>query len=270
MKSDALFDGRAIPALGLGTWEIGGRTSPDYSRDRGDLEALRAALELGYRHIDTAEVYGGGHAEELIGRAIKAFRREELFITTKVSPEHLHAQEVLRTLEGSLRRLQTDCVDLYLIHWPNARIPLEETFRGLNELVRRGVVRYLGVSNFNLAQLKKAQAFSETPIVTNQVPYSLRDRGYARNGVLEYCQREGIILTAYSPLKGGVLKQPAVRQVAEKLKATPAQVALAWLIGQARVITIPKSDKHKHLEENLGALEIELSAEDVERLDRIA
>jgi diketogulonate reductase-like aldo/keto reductase len=256
--------------MGLGTWLIGGRNGPDHSRDREQLQALQFALQLGYRHIDTAEIYGGGHSEELVGEAIKVFPREGLFITTKVSPEHLRPDEILRSLEGSLRRLQTAYVDLYLIHWPSRRIPLKESFRGLNELVRRGVVRYLGVSNFSLGQLKEAQAFSETPVVTNQVPYSLRDREYVRNGVLGYCQREGIILTAYSPLKGGVLNQAAVRQVAQKLNATPAQVALAWLVRQPQVITIPKSDNRQHLQENFEALEIELSPEDVERLDRIA
>lgn len=269
MKYEQLPNGEMVPVLGLGTWGMGGGARPDHARDERFVEAIRTGIELGYRHIDTAEIYGGGNTEQLVGRAIKGFARQDLFITTKVSPEHLRYREVLNALAGSLERLQTDYVDLYLIHWPARNIPLEESFQGLNELAERGLARHLGVSNFDLRLLKRSQQLASQPLLTNQVPYSLRDRQYARNGVLEYSQANDILLTAYSPLKGGVLSDRVVNQIAKKYAATPAQVALSWLIRQPRVITIPKSADRAHLEENISALQLELSIEDVERLDRL-
>ena len=140
----------------------------------------------------------------------------------------------------------------------------------MNELVREGKVLYLGVSNFNLAQLKRAQAFSETRLVTNQVPFNLHNRAYAKNGVLDYCQQNGILLTAYSPIdRGHLVKDSKVRGVAEKYGATPAQVALCWLICQPGIIALPMSTQRDHLQENLGALDLELSAEDLRTLNEI-
>lgn len=244
--------------------------SANRSRDRQDLNALRAALDMGYRHFDTAEMYGDGHTEELLGEAIKALDREEVFITTKVSPSNLRYVGVMDALGDSLRRLDTDYINLYLIHWPSRSIPLEETFRALNEAVEQGKVRHLGVSNFNLEQLNESIALSKTPIATNQVPYSLTNRRYARNGVLAYCRENGILLTAYSPLKGGVLGNQDVREIAQSHGGTPAQVALNWLTRQPQVITIPQSTDPQHLQANLEASELVLSDEEVERLDRLA
>jgi diketogulonate reductase-like aldo/keto reductase len=270
MKYARLPNGEEIPVLGLGTWDIGGGMSPDRSRDRQAKEALHEAIETGYTHFDTAESYGGGHTEELLGEVLSGYNREDFFITTKVSPSHLRYPDALRALEGSLKRLQTDYVDLYLIHWSSRTIPLEESFRALNELVERGRVLHLGVSNFSLDLLEQSQALSASPLATNQVPYSIRDREYARNGVLDYCQANGILLTAYSPLKGGVLNDPAVRRIAAAQDATPAQVALSWLIHQPQVITIPKSSDKKHLEENFSALELELTAKEMDVLNQAA
>jgi diketogulonate reductase-like aldo/keto reductase len=247
---------------------MGGGMWPDTSQDEAVKKALHTAIEIGYTHIDTAESYGRGHTEELVGEVLAGYRREDFLITTKVSPEHLHYRELLRSLEGSLSRLRMDYVDLYLIHWPNERIPLEETFEALNRAVQAGQVRHLGVSNFDLRLLRQAQRFSNTPIITNQVPYSLREREYQDNGVLSYCQENGILLTAYSPLKGGVLRDPEVRRVAGRIGATPAQVALAWLARQPNVITIPKSADEKHLRENFAAGELEIPDEELASLDR--
>jgi diketogulonate reductase-like aldo/keto reductase len=260
-----------IPLLGLGTWGMGGGVSPNYSQDDKVIHAIKYALELGYTHIDTAEIYTSGHMEELVGQAMRGHQREKLFITTKVKPANLRYQDVLDSFAGSLKRLRTDYVDLYLIHWPNSSIPLEDTFRALNRLVERGQVRHLGVSNFNLNQLKEAGDLSETPIVTNQVPYSVFERQYVRNGVLGYCQQNEIVVTAYTPIeKGRVAQDSEIRQIADKHGATPVQIALNWLIRQPKVIAIPMSMDEKHLEENLGALDIELSEEDAQRLDRLS
>jgi len=194
-------------------------------------------------------------------------RRESIFITSKVSPEHLHYEGVLKSSENSLRRLGTDYLDLYLIHWPNPRIELEETFGALNRLVHDGKVKHLGVSNFKLRHLKEAVRLSETPLLTDQVPYKLPDSKYVDNGVLAYCQQNDILLTAYSPLKFRDLNaDQTIRTIAKAHDATPAQIALAWLIAQPRVITIPMSLNPEHIAENFAAAEIQLSESEMAQL----
>jgi len=260
-----------IPKIGFGTWKIGGNSHPDRSRDAHSIAALRTALRIGYTHFDTAEVYAGGHAEELLGRVIREMRvdRQSLFITTKVDPGHLRYEDVLKSCTNSLDRLRMEYVDLYLIHWPpRSGMRLEEAFRALNQLVRQGRVRHLGVSNFNVRLLQQAQQLSETMILTNQVPYSLADRSYVKNGVLDYCQQQGILLTAYSPVEQGRLRMnPALRSVAEAHGATPYQIALAWLAAQPRVITIPMSLDAQHIKENFEAGEINLTEAEIEQLE---
>ena len=270
MNYKTLYNGEKIPVIGQGTWGLGGGMTRDDSLDEMALQAIRNAIELGYTHIDTAEMYGRGHAEELVGQVIGDFKREELFIASKVWKITMYYKNTLRALESSLMRLGTDYLDLYLIHRPNREIPLDETFRALNQLVEQGKVKYLGVSNFNLEQLKRAQALADTPLVTNQVPYNLHKRTYVDNGVLEYCQENNILLTAYSPIdRGYLLEDPTVKEIAEKYAATPSQVALNWLIRQPKVIALPMSTKREHLQENLGALKMELSEEDIKKLDQI-
>ena len=269
MRFQSLPGGGQIPVLGLGTWKVGGTSSPDYSQDDKALRGLQAALEIGYTHIDTAEMYAGGHTEELVGQAIRSFQRSNLFLTSKVLPSNLAYAAVLKACEASLERLQTDYLDLYLIHWPSDDIPLDETFGALNELVRKGLVRHLGVSNSNLDQLRQARNLSETPLATIQVPYSLYNRRYVRNGVLAACQEAGMILTAYTPLeKGQVADDLTVEAIAEKVGASPVQVALAWLVNQPGVIAIPMSLNPRHLEQNLKAAELQLAPEDMEKLDQ--
>lgn len=271
MRYRELHDGTFIPVIGLGTWRMGGASEPDPSQDELVLQAIRTALELGYTHIDTAEMYGGGHTEELIGQVIRDFDRKSLFITSKVWHTNLRYPDVLRACENSLRRLGTDYLDLNLIHWPNQAVPLEETFRGLNELVRAGQVRYLGVSNFDLEQLVQAWDLSETPLVTNQVPYSISNRTYGRNGVLEFCRKHKMILTAYSPVdKGRVDEIRKLNLIARRMSASPAQVALSWLVTQPGIIAIPKSLNEEHLRENLEAANLILGVEEMNFLDRLS
>ncbi len=269
MKTERIAD-LQIPKIGFGTWGIGGQSTPDPSKDERSLAALRAALALGYRHFDTAEMYADGHCEELLGKAIRESRvpREQIFITSKVKPEHLKYGDVLRCCEQSLKRLDVDYLDLYLVHWPNGRIPLSETFRALNELVGDGRVRRLGVSNFDQRLLQEARGLSTTPLLTDQVPLSLRDRTYVRNGVLEFCQQNGILVTAYTPLgDGGLTANRALSRLAEAHAATSHQIALAWLVSQPRVITIPMSFDPQHQRDNLGAAAIELTAAEAALLD---
>lgn len=258
-----------LPKIGFGTWKIGGGSYPDLKLDSVSSAALRAALETGYTHFDTAEMYASGHTEELVGEAIRkaGVRREDVFITSKVMPRNLKYDSVLRSCENSLRRLGMDYIDLYLIHWPAIGAKYEDTFRALNKLVRDGMVKHLGVSNFNLKLLKQAQSLSKTPIITNQVPYSLSDRSYVKKGVLEYCQNNDIILTAYEPLdKGGLYANKMLESIARAHNATIFQIALAWLIAQPRVNTIPMSFNPGHIRENFEAADIELSADEIEQL----
>jgi diketogulonate reductase-like aldo/keto reductase len=270
MEYETLYNGEKVPRLWFGTWKMGGGMSPDTSQDKQVVATIQAAIEMGYTHIDTAEMYGGGHTEELIGQAVRGYPREKVFIATKVWDTHLRYPDVIKACEGSLKRLGLDYVDMYLTHWPNPEIPVEETFRAFNELVEQGKVHHLGVSNSNLSLLKQAQSLAQLPIAADQVPYSLRTRKYVLNGVLEYCQNHNILLTAYSPIeRGSVLDDPQVRHVAQKYGATPAQISLAWLIRQPGVIAVPMSMNLDHLKSNLEAFDIELFPDDVERLNGI-
>ncbi len=258
-----------LPKIGFGTWKIGGGSFADPKTDSFSMTALQTALEIGYTHFDTAEMYANGHAEELLGKAVRSsqVKREALIITSKVTPSHLKYEMVLEACENSLRRLKMDYVDLFLIHWPQAGMKLEETFRALNKLVRDGKVKHLGVSNFNLKLLKQSQSFSETPIITNQVPYRLPDHSYIKNGVLEYCQQNDILVTAYSPVQFRSIRvNKTLGEIAKAHSATPFQIALAWLVMQPRVITIPMSFNTQHIKENYEAAEISLSADEMQRL----
>jgi diketogulonate reductase-like aldo/keto reductase len=261
--------GVRLPKVGFGTWSIGGRETADHSQDARSLEVLGSALAIGYTHFDTAETYAAGHCERLLGRAIRVqgIDRATLFITSKVKPENLAAKDVLKACDGSLKRLDTSYIDLYLVHWPNRSVPLEDPFKALNELRRSAKIRNIGVSNFDLALLKKAKALCETPLLTNQVPMSLFERSYVRNGVLDYCQNNGILLTAYSPVKHARLrKDPVVTKVAATRGLTPSQVGIAWLCSQPCVITIPMSANAQHQRENIAAADVVLTPQEMRAL----
>ena len=268
--------GERIAAIGLGTWRIGGGMAADYSMDREAVEAIRYAVELGMNHIDTAEIYGGGHAEELVGEAVKIFRRDEVFITSKVWHTNLRYDDVIKACERSLRRLGTGYIDLYLIHWPNPAVPISETMKAMEKLHREGKIRYIGVSNFSVKELEEArQVLSTTDVVANQVEYSLYERRVERD-LIPYCSREGITVIAYSPLgkgriareaaEGGSARARILNEIAEKYSKTPVQVALNWVIWREEVVAIPKSIKKDHLRENAGAAGWRLGAEDYRRI----
>jgi diketogulonate reductase-like aldo/keto reductase len=272
MKIETLHN-QWIQKIGFGTWSIGGDTRALPSQDARSLAAMHAALEIGYTHFDTAEMYASGHAEELLGQAVResGIPRADLFIASKVSGSHLRYGNLLASFENSLRRLGMEYLDLYLIHWPSRSIPLKDSFRALNQLVREGRVRHVGVSNFDVELMKQAQAESESPIFTNQVSYSLADRSCIRNGVLEYCQTNDILLTAYSPVKESHLHVSATLQdIADAHDATHYQIALAWLVAQPRVITIPMSFNPEHIAENFAAADIALAAEEMAQLNQLA
>jgi diketogulonate reductase-like aldo/keto reductase len=265
MEYRELTRGVSVPILGLGTWGMGGRENPDKARDTETVTAIRMAVELGLTHLDTAEYYGAGHAEELVGEAIEGIDRGKLFITSKVWHDHLHREDLLHSMKASLRRLGVDQVDLYLVHWPNSEVPLKETMAAMEECVKQGYTRFIGVSNFSAQLMEEAQAYlRDTRLVANQVQFSLIDQK-PRMELLPACRKIGVSLVAYRPLERGAIIQtpnPVMDEIAEAHGKTRVQVALNWLIAQDGVFTIPKSTNPVHLMEFMGALGWRLNPEE--------
>jgi diketogulonate reductase-like aldo/keto reductase len=250
--------------LGQGTWNMA--VQPE--RYREEIEALRMGVDLGLTLIDTAEMYAGGRAETLVGEAL-ADRRDELFLVSKVLPQHSSRPGTVSSCEASLRRLKTDRLDLYLLHWRGA-VPLGETLEAFDTLRRQGKIRYWGVSNFDIDDLEEAVSMrraDELPMATNQVLYNLLRRGIEFD-LLPWCRAHGMPVMAYSPLdQGRLLGNRTLTEVAHRLRATPAQVALAWLLRHDGIVAIPKSASVERVRENRGALDLELDAEDLVRLE---
>jgi 2,5-diketo-D-gluconate reductase B len=242
--------GAQMPALGLGTWSLSGQTCYD---------AVRAALEIGYRHIDTARLYGN---ESEIGAAIRdsGIARTEVFITTKIPMGELHAPQVRRNVAQSLKRLGTDYIDLLLIHWPSRREPLAETLGAFAEAKAKGQTRFIGVSNFTVALLREAIETHRADIVCNQVEYHPY---LSQRPVQAATAQYGLILTAYSPLaRGRVATDRDLARIGQAYGMTPSQVALRWLLDQPNVATIPKSTTQPHLTANFAIFDFALSAAD--------
>ncbi|HEX4919686.1 MAG TPA: aldo/keto reductase [Candidatus Bathyarchaeia archaeon] len=263
----------SIPVVGMGTWEMGGRMSGDSSNDAAAVEALRLGLKLGMSLIDTAEMYGAGHSEEIVSKVLKD-SRDSVFLASKVSPSHFEHDQVLRSAEHSLQRLGVERMDLYQLHWPSPKIPIGETMRAMEKLVRDGKIRHIGVSNFSVAQIREAQeSLSRESIVSNQVEYSLVDR-WIEPGVLPFCQREGITVIAYSPLgkgripggRGASFKQ--LDEIARKHSKSRSQVALNWLLSREGVVVIPKAIDKAHVRENAYAAGWKLNLEEIHQLER--
>jgi 2,5-diketo-D-gluconate reductase B len=242
-----------IPKMGFGTWRLSGRECSD---------AVADALAAGYRHIDTAAMYGN---EEDVARGLRGAPRSDVFLATKVWPDDLEPHRVRASLERSLRALAVEYVDLFLIHWPNPRVPLAETLDAMNALRDEGKTREIGVSNFTAEQYR--EALDLAPVIVNQVEYHPL---LSQEAVLEVCAERDVELTAYRPLaKGEVADDPAIGEIAAAHGATPAQVALAWLIGQPPVSAVPKASSPERRRENLAALELELTPEERARIDAL-
>jgi diketogulonate reductase-like aldo/keto reductase len=258
----ALPSGAAVPVLGQGTWRMAERSSDEAA----ELDALRRGLDLGLTLIDTAEIYSSGASERLVGQAIEG-RRDEVFVVTKVSPSHASRDGVIASCEASLRRLRTDRIDLYLLHWP-ARPPLEETVDGFRTLVDAGKIVHWGVSNFDVPLLEELlEVPGGSDVAANQVLYNLRRRGIERD-LVPWCAARGLPLMAYTPLGDrGLLGDRTLARVAERHGATPAQVALAWILRLELMLAIPKAARRAHVEENRGALDVGLTDEDLSELD---
>lgn len=263
-----LQSGFALPVYGLGTWQMGGRFEADHSNDEVDIAAIKSAIDHGITHIDTAESYGAGHSEELVGQAVKGYDRSQLLITTKVSAGNQSYNGLLKSAEASLRRLDTDYVDLYLLHrFPEPGIDIVETMRAMDRLVDEGLVKHIGVCNMTINRFEETQKQARHQLVCNQIHYSLSMREAVQRGVIDYCQQNDVLVTAWGPLEKGLLESATIlRDLADKYGKTPYQIALNWLLSQPNVVTIPKTTHVEHLGENLGALDWGLSAEDMVRL----
>jgi len=273
MEFKEIAKGVKVPVLGLGTWGMGGGMLPNPFTDKQSIAALRHGIELGMTHIDTAEMYAMGHTEEVVGEAIKPFDREKLFITSKAHPRNFRYNNLINAAKRSLKRLKIEQMDLYLLHWANPDIPLKETMHAMEYLLEQGLTRFIGVSNFSVEEMKEAQSYlDKEKIVNNQVEYSLLEREPEKE-ILPFCQKNKIILTAYSPLGHGNLfkkKIPLIDVLSKKYNKTPAQIALNWLISKPQVVTIPKASNINHVEENAGAVGLRLDKDDMEKLDKPA
>jgi diketogulonate reductase-like aldo/keto reductase len=257
-----LPSGEVVAALGQGTWYLG----EDPRRRAAEITALRLGLDLGLTVVDTAEMYGDGAAEALVGEAI-AGRRDEVFLVDKVLPHHATRAGTVRACQESLLRLGTDRIDLYLLHW-RGRVPLAETLAGFADLLDAGAIRHWGVSNFDRDDMNELYGTpgGET-VATDQVLYNLTRRG-PEYDLLPWCAEHGVPVMAYSPIEQGrLLGRPALVAVADRHRATPAQVALAWVLRREGTIAIPRSAKPEHVRENAAARDIELTADDLAVLD---
>ena len=263
MRFLPLPDGTMAPALGLGTWGMGERGA----NAREEAAALRLGLDLGMSLIDTAEMYGDGGAEEVVGAAVKG-RRDDVFIVSKVYPHNAARKKMAAACERSLQRLGTDRIDLYLLHW-REDVPLLETVEGFEALREAGKIRRWGVSNFDVADMEELwRVPGGTACAVNQVLYNLMRRSI-ETGVLRWCHDRHVPIMAYSPIEQGrLLGKPALKQIAASHRATPAQVALAWLLRHDGVMVIPKATDPGHVRENCAALDLNLTAADIAALDR--
>lgn len=265
-----LQNGFEMPVYGLGTWEMGGKTTHDPTNDDNvDIRAIQEAIQEGVTHIDTAESYADGYTEILVGRAIKECDRSLLFLASKVKGENLAYDDVIRAVQGSLERLKTDYLDLYYAHRYNPAIPVKETMRAMDTLVEEGLIKHIGVCNYTVEELEEAQSYAKNKIVVAQQHLNLKYRESEKRGVLKYCQENDMFFMAWRPLQKGLLINEAssiLSEMAQKYHKTPAQIALNWLISQENVVTISKTRDVAHLKENLGALDWEMEPEDVKRL----
>jgi diketogulonate reductase-like aldo/keto reductase len=264
-----LPDGEALPALGLGTWRMG----EDARQRSAEVRAVRLAIEMGYRVIDTAEMYGEGGAEEVVGQAVaqalKAgdVKREELFVVSKVYPHNASRAGARVACERSLKRLGLGHIDLYLLHW-RGQHALADTVAAFEQLKSRGQIRHWGVSNLDTSDMDElADVHHGELCAANQVYYSLGQRG-AEFSLLPRLRAHGMPAMAYCPIdQGSLASHPALRRIGEQRGATAAQVALAWVLAQPGVMAIPKAVQESHLRDNLAAADLVLSAQDLAALD---
>jgi diketogulonate reductase-like aldo/keto reductase len=265
------WTGLNVPVIGMGTWMIEGRSR---DAERRAIEAMHLGLDLGMNHIDTAEMYGNGRVEELVAEAVDG-QREKVFLVSKVLPSNASYEGTLKACERSLKRLKTDFIDLYLLHWPSSQHPIEETMRAMERLVDEGMIKFIGVSNFDVEQLREAQkALVKHRIACNQVLYHLAYRGIERE-LLPYCTENGIAIVGYSPFGHGNFLSSHSRggkvlaEIAKRHNRTVRQVALNFLTRDSNLFMIPKAGNPDHIRDNSGAVgNWKLTDEDIAAIDR--
>jgi diketogulonate reductase-like aldo/keto reductase len=262
MQTVTLRTGESVPALGQGTWRMG----EDRRKHAQEVAALQLGLDLGMSLIDTAEMYGDGGAEQVVGAAIKG-RRDEVYLVSKVLPQNASRSGTVAACERSLKHLGTDRVDLYLLHWPGS-YPLEETLHAFQDLTQQGKIRSWGVSNFDVDDMEElAELAGGAASVTNQVLYNLTRRGIEWD-LLPWCRRNHMPIMAYSPIEQGrLLSNRGLDEVVKRHGATPAQIALAWVLNSGS-IAIPRARSEAHVRENRAASDLRLSTQDLADLDR--
>lgn len=270
---------REVHPIGIGTWGMGGdrfsdgNLYADYRNDEAEAAAIRYSLSKGQNHIDTAQLYGAGHTEEIVGRALKGVDRSSVFVATKVWRSHSLRHAVPKAAEESLRKLGIEVIDLLYIHAPFDAVDMGEYIGGLCDAVDRGLARSIAVSNFNLDQLRKAVGMSKHPIAANQLLYNILEHGLSTRDMLEFCRKEEITVVAYRPVERKLLadqvESPVVKRIAKHHGRPASQVAISWLISQPGVVTIPKASSRNHIDENLGALDLELSSEEMTELSAL-
>lgn len=273
------INGFPIHPVGIGTWLMGGGMFTDkipfavYGGEEKEIEAIRYSLSKGQNHIDTAQMYGMGHTEEIVGNAIQGFDRSKIFLASKIWRTHALRLSVVKQVAEMLKRLQTTYLDLLYMHAPWPEVDLEQCIQGINDAVDRGLVRAVGVSNFNLEQVEQAIAASKYPIAALQNHYSLTYRSEFSPELRALCRTHTITFVAYKPLERKKLTDnplPLITKLAKKYQKTPAQVILNWVISQEGVVAIPKASWKKHIDENLGALTFEIEEKDKEVLDNLS
>lgn len=252
---------KSVSVIGLGTWMM--ENDP-----QGSIEALRRGIAEGADHVDTAEMYGSGRVEEIVGEALEGLR-DKIFLVSKVLPSNASYEGTLKACERSLRRLRTDRLDVYLLHWRETT-PLEETFRAFAKLQKDGKILHFGVSNFDVEDMEEAlEMAGPGRIACNQVLYHLKERAIEHD-VLPWCEERGIPVVAYSPLgQGKFPENPAIKKIANAHGATPAQVALSFLLRHKHVFAIPKSSNPFHVSENARAGGLKLTAQEIELIDEV-
>jgi diketogulonate reductase-like aldo/keto reductase len=255
--------GVQVRVIGQGTWRMG----ESRASQKQEIASLRLGIELGLAHIDTAEMYADGGAERIVAQAIKGIPRETLFIVTKVLPSNASAAGTIKACEQSLKRLEIDYVDVFLIHWWSSQHPVADTMQAMQTLVTRGLTRFVGVSNFDVAQMRQAQAaLGETRLACNQVLYHLRDRGI-EGELLPHCGRERVAVVGYTPLNRGGFLRDAVAEIAKRHGRTTRQVTLNFLTRRAPLFSIPKASQLDHVRENAAALDFKLSPDEQRAID---
>jgi aryl-alcohol dehydrogenase-like predicted oxidoreductase len=264
--------GIRVPVVGQGTMGLGGRFDRDASRDRQWIRALRQGIDLGLTFIDTAEIYGGGHAEELVGRAVKGCR-DRVTIATKFSPEHSGRAPLIKSAENSLRRLRIECLDLLQSHWPNPKVPFEETLAALEKLRAAGKIRCVGLCNTSLAQIAAARQWLGAALVSVQQQYNLLDR-FCERDLLPQCRAAGLTFIAYSPLLEGAVapadgRRAVLERIAARNKLTASQLVLAWLLRHPGLIVIPKAVSLEHLESNAACERRRVPERDFDAISRL-